>query len=708
MQRETYAEFSDTTYNTFNSLMGMSRELNTHIDPPEYVFIGPNNSGKTSLIESYLGHTFTRGKPTKRPVQINMLCNPSCADPKLILRRDAFLSNKGQEYDHDFEITLDMVGNEIQKRNSSTAVPIFLQYEFKNTFNIILIDTPPIPDSTLGITSTTNPDAEEEPKKDQTKEDKEAAAKKKQKKDQKYVQNLTKLLTPANRTIVCVEEAGKHTESMEDFIKQFDPKLERTIWVHNKLSDHLVTLQTSSDVNRYLTSLQANSFALTLPVLQKNTEGKYSKAAEFRTKLKEVNQDDMKRLESFSFDRKYGKQFGYANFRNHIIQSSWKHFQERMPIVLENLQNKLKQLQDDISVVMEQLQSMEPSRIRTTATNYAMSFLQNLEKLIKGTLEGIPNQNGQTLQDELDEDESGAWVDVEYKPVKVEADWNIPYSENKLYGKQQFERLLSQFHAVAEHIEMGPISHDDIACASGPNKTTTYSGFAWSASDLAQRRSRKIMLPLVNQLYEKSMYILKRLVNVVDKMMSTSKKATAKRQNTTASSTKTPREESFLDFPYYTNAVKELYFSFVEQTARSCLDKCKDDFYCTQIVYWDMVNFSSHQFPKESFNLEIYEQQEEVIELSKIIFKDVQKRITLNILLKFHSNFFMPIQNDLWGAVQGKVTSLDDEALVELFQVQANKSTLMQRRNTLTETQKKYGTLEEKFRVETSRFSHPK
>jgi len=191
MQRETYAEFSDTTYNTFNGLMGMSRELNTHIDPPEYVFIGPSNSGKTSLIESYLGHTFTRGKPTKRPVQINMLCNPSCADPKLILRRDAFLSSKGQEYDHDFEITLDMVGNEIQKRNVSTGVPIFLQYEFKNTFNLILIDTPPIPDSTLGITSVASPDnTEEEAKKvELSKEDKEAAAKRSKKK----IKNMFKI-----------------------------------------------------------------------------------------------------------------------------------------------------------------------------------------------------------------------------------------------------------------------------------------------------------------------------------------------------------------------------------------------------------------------------------------------------------------------------------------------------------------------------------
>jgi hypothetical protein len=52
--------------------------------------------------------------------------------------------------------------------------------------------------------------------------------------------------------------------------------------------------------------------------------------------------------------------------------------------------------------VAEQMQSMEAGRLRTLATAYAMSFLQNLERLVKGTLDGIPTQNGQTLEEEMD------------------------------------------------------------------------------------------------------------------------------------------------------------------------------------------------------------------------------------------------------------------------------------------------------------------
>lgn len=100
----------------------------------------------------------------------------------------------------------------------------------------------------------------------------------------------------------------------------------------------------------------------------------------------------------------------------------------------------------------DQLQSMEAGRLRTLATAYAMSFLQNLERLVKGTLDGIPTQNGQTLEEEMDTPEVGDWLDLSFRPIMLYPDeWNIPYTQNKLYGKQQFERLLSQFRAITDH-----------------------------------------------------------------------------------------------------------------------------------------------------------------------------------------------------------------------------------------------------------------
>ncbi len=33
-------------------------------------------------------------------------------------------------------------------------------------------------------------------------------------------------------------------------------------------------------------------------------------------------------------------------------------------------------------------------------------------------------------------------------------EWGIPYWDSKLYGGQQFERLLAEFKAVADHLKL--------------------------------------------------------------------------------------------------------------------------------------------------------------------------------------------------------------------------------------------------------------
>lgn len=63
--------------------------------------------------------------------------------------------------------------------------------------------------------------------------------------------------------------------------------------------------------------------------------------------------------------------------------------------------------------------------------------------------------NGQTLEEEKAQQADGDWLDANNRPIRFRADdWGIPYADAKLYGGQQFERLLSEFKAVSEHTGM--------------------------------------------------------------------------------------------------------------------------------------------------------------------------------------------------------------------------------------------------------------
>lgn len=49
--------------------------------------------------------------------------------------------------------------------------------------------------------------------------------------------------------------------------------------------------------------------------------------------------------------------------------------------------------------------------------------------------------------------ETGDWYSYDHAKIPVEKDWNIHQAESKLYGGQQFERLLAEFKAVVERRE---------------------------------------------------------------------------------------------------------------------------------------------------------------------------------------------------------------------------------------------------------------
>lgn len=79
-------------------------------------------------------------------------------------------------------------------------------------------------------------------------------------------------------------------------------------------------------------------------------------------------------------------------------------------------------------------------------------YFVNCNIPFQGTSEGHPGVNGQTLDEEKSQQAEGEWLDYSNRPIRFKPDdWQIPYWDARLYGGQQFERLLAEFKAVTEH-----------------------------------------------------------------------------------------------------------------------------------------------------------------------------------------------------------------------------------------------------------------
>jgi len=568
------------------------------------------------------------------------------------------------------EVTLAELQAEIEKRNTLSDVPIYVQYEYKNCWNLTLIDTPGL------VTSAESPEYEE------------------------IQRTVVELIQPSTRFIVCVEETNSWDKmKMMEFVKKVDQRLNRTIFAYTDFQSYLKTLNTSSDVNRFISQCPAEKgfFLSLVPGLFRP---KYIEPKNYLEQLNYIQQEDLRSLEGLQYDTRFRRKIGISSMKKFLLELIWKRYQETIPEILKRLRDLKSQTEDSLKNIQQKYSLLENYKLRATASNYVMNFLQDLEKLITGTLEGYPAQNGQTLEEEKYHEDTGNWLDANNRPIRFNPqDWNIPYWDSKLYGGQQFERLLAEFKAVADHTQLTEVNIHEVATAAGPNKFNNPNNYAWAASDIAQKRAQKSFNPLIKQLFRRALFIMKRLVDIADFMMKNRLKEEERARNF---SNGAPQLSNIEDFPFFTNYVKHLFVQFVEEVAGNALSKCMDEFYCTRIIYWEYVKFAVDGLPANERDTK------KLVEvLAKKLFNDIRQRITKNVLLKCYNFFLVPLQTELWGETQGKVTALSDEEIEELFEVQATKQKYHQQEEKFKAELKTLREQESLFLEASINFSHP-
>jgi hypothetical protein len=530
-----------------------------------------------------------------------MINNLKCDAPKCTFKRDSVI----REFDHDQEVKLSEVSAEVAKRNKTVSdEPIILQYEYKNVCNMTFIDTPGLLD---------------EDETDVSKEDRE-----------NLILNLCK---PTHRSIICVEACRDWSRmEMMNLVKKFDPELSRTTFVYTKFQTHLQAFTSTREVNKFLSGTlpDVKTFFVSLP--SEGVRARFPEPDKFQEKIFQSFKRDLNGLEQLQFDKRYEHNIGSLALRRYLLNQTWKSYQDAIPKILKQLRARKVETEKSIAETEKELKSLDSSKLRSVASNYVVNFLQVVERLIAGTSEGNPLVNGQTLEEEKGAHGDGDWVDLYNRVIRFEPEeWNIPYWDNRLYGGQQFERLLAEYKAVADHTEISEVTMDDVATAAGINKLNNIPNYMWAASDLAQQKSQDAFVPLIEQLTSRAIFIMKRLTDICEKILDSRKKKWSG----------TPSAEDIERYPYFTYHVKDLYNKFVEHTARTCKEKCLDEFYSTRTILWDFTEYADKNMPLERNDSE--DTRGAVVQLSTELFNSIRDRITKNVLLKFYNFFLVPM-----------------------------------------------------------------
>lgn len=150
---------------------------------------------------------------------------------------------------------------------------------------------------------------------------------------------------------------------------------------------------------------------------------------------------------------------------------------------------------------------------------------------------------------------------------------------------------------------------------------------------MVQQKSQDSFIPLIEQLTSRAVYIMRRLTDIAERILESRKRRPEDISNVSVEDTD--------QYPYFTYHVKDLYFKFVDNVAKTCKEKCMDEFYSTRTIYWDLTEYSEKTLPLDRSGQE--DTKKVVLELAKQLFETLKTRITKNVMLKFYNFFLVPM-----------------------------------------------------------------
>jgi len=263
-----------------------------------------------------------------------------------------------------------------------------------------------------------------------------------------------------------------------------------------------------------------------------------------------------------------------------------------------------------------------------------------VQSVLIGTSKGNASLNGETLREEIDEQffSSAEWDIKNQKEVSFES--------TKLYGGQQFERLFSEFRSITKNLKLDASDATSLPSISDRK-------FLYSACELACSKSEDLLVPLIEQLIERSIFVMKRIPNIAENMLD-------------HKVDKNPNQkllvQSVIDTKHFlplATHLKDLFNTFVERTANICKRQCMEEFYSTKTVVWHM----STVMKIEESN------RDEAATLSEV-FQRLRDRICKNILRKVYNFFLAPFMHvELWDEIQAHFFVVDKAHLDEILEV---------------------------------------
>jgi len=622
----------------YDSLSNFGREAGLVVEVPHFILVGPT-AGKSTLLEAIVGHPVVsmRGKgyvKTQRPLVFNINYNASCKTPRITILRD---TNPGSKYTSNTVVTEEELPAALYERNTISIVPIYVTYETCNMMSMCIVDTPSLrldgQDDTILIP---------------------------------MIQSMGEV---RSRYILCVEQAGAWPSATSTWAKKNN--LTNCIGVYTEAKKQFSTFSNGAALTKYVSERPGNYVNhLFVTLLPSFIAAGLDKDA-YRAAL--CKADALTKASCVGIDRRFENFVSLARLRTVVFDLVLAAFRQVIPAIRQGHKQLQESVKAELTGVNKQIQSLTPQKLRSYATNTGTAYYRFMQSMLEGTVENLlPTHHatfGQTLEEECCATNGGAWLDSDSLAIHFDADeWKVPAAGRRLLGRQQFERLLSEFRIVMQHTVMDQLTLDEVVTACGPTSNTAgIKQVATFASELARQRLEKQVLPLVLQFCRRIVYILHRIAETADDVNRAIRKSPVSARSSATT------QDLVSEFPFFNQWLDTLYFKFVDEAMATFEQKCRVEFLSTSVLAWSILEQNQLDVVRE------YKPGSDIIvavrSIADAVFVSSRDRICNNVLLKCYDFFFD--KNNLWSRIVEDLNDkIVDEILGELFEVEAKQEKL--------------------------------
>jgi len=636
----TPGELAPELFAAFSTIRTIARTINCEFAVPEVVFLGRRGAGKSSLIETFLGHTMMPLKDTLRPVEIRMVNNPDCETPRVTILRDL---TAGDAFPEEVDVPLTDVAKSIEARNTQrTAEPTRLLYESKYCMDMTIYDTPGLLHPSEG--SGEDPEITED-----------------------IVLGLAK---PTNRLLVCVEEACEWAlvEGI-DFINRVDPRHERTVFVFNKMTNLVCKFSSAPEITSFLrggTQLPLiRAGKVTDKVFFTNMPtgvGRSDKPAIFKRKIASLLTTQLQTLEALQYDSRFEGNIGALAVQKRILLWVWNRYQNVvLPAVIRHIRAIRGNAEKSKAEFEGRLEAITPQDLRKDASLFASSWVDTISAMLNRSLVGKPALNGQTLAEECAGDDAfTAWTDSNMERIEMDRS-KVGGAQDKLYGAAQFERLLREFRTVVSEAVNIEVSADEAATALGSTRSDMAPDVAWAACYLVQQKCSILFPPLVQQLVARCKAIFMYLVEIADRLPGHGWTNADRLPGEDSDGCAAAEAEAY---PHFTMEVKSMYFDLVDSLCKQCLDRCTQEFYDAKVLNFELRNNFTNLLDSSKSS----SAQKFTMQLTRALFEKVKDRFMQNVTLTCYDVLLVTLQTKLSHVILTRVAQINDTQLQELFE----------------------------------------